>query len=403
MAFPTVQSRTTGTSGTSTTSHSIPAPAGVVAGDVLLVFWATSTASAFPSGSPSGGYTELYGDGLTGIIGYSWFKTASGSDTLTFSTAQTCTGRYVVLRVSNASGVVSATRSFSSTATGNSNPPSHTPAGGAQDYLWVAARAAADSGPSAAPAGFSNLTTTPADSGSFATSEQTANTTSMDPGNFTSSAAVWLAYTIAVAPAVAVPTRLYLQSETAPAAAGPVTVGSPDNGLRSTLGTTKSGAQSSNTIAASTATAYFGCFISPPLAADVTISTGVTYTIAANTGSGTGTFRIAFAVIPGSGATSPSAEAQFSTSMNNVTAFRQGTVAPASPVTVLAGQRLIVVASAVLSAQTAVIFYGGTGATDAAPGGFFRDPAWVEFPETITFAAEGGGETPTVDITGFFF
>lgn len=202
MAFPVVAERVSGTSGTATTSHSFSAPAGTVAGNLLLVFWSTATGSGGPA-SPPTGYTGLFTHGLTGISSQIWYKVATGSDSISFTSGASSTGRYVTLRITGASGVVTGDFSFSASAAANSNPPSHSPAAGSADYLWIAARAGADStGASAAPSGFSNLTSTPAGSGSFSTSELSSTTATVDPATFTSPSATWLAYTVAVAPGV---------------------------------------------------------------------------------------------------------------------------------------------------------------------------------------------------------
>jgi hypothetical protein len=86
----------------------------------------------------------------------------------------------------------------------NANPPNHTPAGGAQNYLWLVA-ACTDSGsntPSAAPTNYDEMRKSlgGASGASVTVAERELNASSENPGTFTNGIISWVTFTIAIAP-----------------------------------------------------------------------------------------------------------------------------------------------------------------------------------------------------------
>lgn len=204
MAFPVVQARASGASGTSNvTSHSITLPSGVVAGDLLIVVF-SSDGSPTVSTTSNGWVvlSQLVQSGLqtTGAV---LSKRATGSDALTVTTSFLEQSSHISLRISD--GAVRTVASANGDST-NSDPPSCNPAI-TDDYLWIATRGGDVStgfiNATAAPSNYSNLTTKDASGvlgAATATAERSLNASSENPGTFTSGDEQWVCFTIAVAP-----------------------------------------------------------------------------------------------------------------------------------------------------------------------------------------------------------
>lgn len=204
MAFPVVQTRATGINSTNSSSHSITLPAGIVAGDLILVLF--SFDSNLTASTTSTGWVKL-GQASNGIeaSGAVFYKSATGSDALTVTTSGVEQNTHISLRISGASGVVTGTSSNGSSISWNA--PSHTPPGGAQDYLWVVTRSGDSTvvAPSP-PTNYNNLQTRAATSASNAssnTAERLLNAASEDPATVTMTSEQWVAWTLAIAPAAA--------------------------------------------------------------------------------------------------------------------------------------------------------------------------------------------------------
>lgn len=131
-------------------------------------------------------------------------KIATGSDALTLGTSTLSLVTSIALRVTNFdSGITPLSLTAAAVTGANSNPPSHTPPGGAKNYLWLAARCGAFFTASAAPTNYEDLRTAIsvglAAGVSFA--ERELNAASEDPGAFTCSDSDAVVYTIAIEPA----------------------------------------------------------------------------------------------------------------------------------------------------------------------------------------------------------
>lgn len=199
MAAPVVAARSTGrTTTTDTTSHAITMPAGITAGDLLIVVFSVDGA---PTCTASGWNKLGQASNSTVVTGAIFWKRAAGSDTCTVTTTTAEQSSHVVLRITGGGDPTGASANGSST---NSNPPSHT-AAAAFDHLWIATR----SGDStvvatAAPTNYGNLQTLAAagtGGASSNTAERTVNaSTTEDPGTFTSASEQWVSWTLAVPP-----------------------------------------------------------------------------------------------------------------------------------------------------------------------------------------------------------
>ena len=212
MTFAAVAQRVAGTSGNNVaeTLHTIAVPA-ASPGDLLLVVigvdgtqgYDTLTVNTASSGP---GWAKLVQADATGggpATAIFWKKMGAPGESNALvinSGAMDDESQHIVLRIPSG-GTPTAT----ATAVGNSansNPPLHTPPGGAQDFLWITVHAADTTAQATvAPTLFSNLFTSTTVSGtgcSVATAERQLNAASLDPGTFTSPTESWVAFTIAV-------------------------------------------------------------------------------------------------------------------------------------------------------------------------------------------------------------
>ncbi len=205
MAFPSVVTPR-GASGAlaSSTSHVVTMPASATtARGVLVIFTADSGPTVTTASS---GWTKLDEIKNAALMGSTVFYKRPGvtltTPTLNLSFAEE--GTYIVLAFDGAEPTEDATLTGLAQTGANTNPPSHTPAGGARDYLWVAVRSGeAAVVATAAPASFSNLTsaTGGASGASTSTAERQLNAASLDPGTFTSATEDCVGWTIAIPPA----------------------------------------------------------------------------------------------------------------------------------------------------------------------------------------------------------
>lgn len=202
MAFPVVAARITGrTNNTNTTTHAITLPAGVVAGNLLVVVFSTD-------GNPTvtaqqAGWTLLsQASNGTVVTGAVFWKVATGSDALTLTTSAAEASSHASFRITGGDAPTGTSAVATST---NTNPPSHTPPNGTRDYLWIVTRAADSTNvATAAPTNYTNLQTQAAqgtNGASTNTAERSLNAAGTDPGTFTSGTSIaWQSWTLAIPP-----------------------------------------------------------------------------------------------------------------------------------------------------------------------------------------------------------
>lgn len=187
---PVVEARQTSVSSTSNLANFTPTmPSGITAGEFLLALVAYDANTNPTITTASSGWTKLSQETSAGLVGIAvFYKTAAGGDTLTVDSTGVEQYSAIIYRISGASSVTgSFSNSTSTTAT--PDPPSHD-AGSSSATLWIAAVAMdGDSAtPSAAPAGYSNLTTRTGGAATGATTgaaEKSVTSQIEDPGTFT--------------------------------------------------------------------------------------------------------------------------------------------------------------------------------------------------------------------------
>ncbi len=218
MAFPAVQTTATTNGTTATASATVNLPAGIVAGDLLLVLHRCAVAGAL--GFPIG-WTELKdasvdaADDQQGLA----YRQADGSEGASITVTQG-NGKFasIAYRISGAEDPATQAPEVSADATGAStipDPATLTPTGGAKDYLWLLLggwEGEQTSPPAGNPTNYANPLG--ADSGiaaaittncRVASAGRSLNAASEDPPSWTISVSDdWTAWTLAIHPATAV-------------------------------------------------------------------------------------------------------------------------------------------------------------------------------------------------------
>jgi len=140
MAFPQVAATSKNTTAGAAT-HAITMPSGIVAGHLLLIFFATDGDNTVTDWD---GFTQIYSgsNGTASSFHIGW-KIAEGSDTCTLTVSVTNEpGSHICYRITgHDSGQAPEAGTAHIEATQYPDPPSFTPTGGAKDFLWIAAEA----------------------------------------------------------------------------------------------------------------------------------------------------------------------------------------------------------------------------------------------------------------------
>jgi hypothetical protein len=138
MSFPVVAAVNGGGETSDATNHTVNLPAGIVAGNLLLVFFCSdddAEAITFP-----GGWTQLFQDsGSTYMTFGAWYRIADGTEgaTITVTTASAEMTAHTSYRITGYIGVPEVGVSVTATSTAP-NPPNLAPTWGALDTLWFA-------------------------------------------------------------------------------------------------------------------------------------------------------------------------------------------------------------------------------------------------------------------------
>lgn len=209
MAFPQVEGTSISYIGMTMalSSHPISLPAGITAGNLLLVFFSCSTANITITVDTSVSGSDWSQVEVTSSANHTaniFYKTdATGSDALTLNLSSAQGSTAISYEISNSSNVISYTSSTGLSA--NMNPPSLSSEMSTRDLLWIVFGSTDDEiTASAAPTYFSNLLAVTGDSEgtscSSATREINMGATSYDPGPFTTNSASWITYTVIVYP-----------------------------------------------------------------------------------------------------------------------------------------------------------------------------------------------------------
>lgn len=196
----TVEATNSSSEAVGTTSHTVSLPAGITAGDELIVIFGIKRGSIT---TPSG-WTLLHNSGPAPQPEIAIYrKVASGSEgsTVSITTSLSEISNHYTFRLSGAGATeVGTVATGSSTAP---DPTSLTPVGGALDYLWIAAQVNNGGSTTGYPTNYTNGAAVEAGGESYvAVARRELNASSENPGAFTLSVSQnWRAITLAVPPA----------------------------------------------------------------------------------------------------------------------------------------------------------------------------------------------------------
>lgn len=244
MAFPVVESDSTSQdTAADVTSHTVDMPAGIVAGDLLVAFFACdgNPTITWPSGA-NDGFTKIGTDianGSATILSVA-YRDANGSEpaTIEVTTSDAERSSHVVYRISGHDTAIAPEKSPGATgATTNPDPDSLDPAGAAKDFLWLATGGADRNETwTDAPIDYTNLVTVTPPNNKAATigsARRNLNADQENPGQFTKSGTrAWVAVTVAVHPSgvtppvtlIPVPVTMAWIAPAPSVVAGPVTL-----------------------------------------------------------------------------------------------------------------------------------------------------------------------------------
>lgn len=208
--FPQVEAVNGGNNIVAGPNHTVPLPAGIVAGDLLLVFFAADITGVTPLITfPNEGvdWIQLFETEVAGAVNFAVaYRIADGGEgaNIVVTTSQNDCSAYTTYRISGYSGVPEVPAAATGSSA-NPNPPSLTPSWGASDTLWFACQGNDH---------LDQVTVYPTDYtdgrndwGNHAngcgvgTARRELNAVSEDPGTFTLAAGEeWVANTIAIRP-----------------------------------------------------------------------------------------------------------------------------------------------------------------------------------------------------------
>lgn len=214
---PVIEASAESSSGTTAgvTSHVVTLPAGITAGELLLVILAKGSTAA--TINALAGWTELLDENSANGL-YVAYRVADGSEgaSITLTSSAATRSAQIAYRISNAEDPAVQSPEIGTTATASStapNPPSRAVTGGPKDILSIAflsrsgEEADDDTWTTAAPASYSGLLQKSAGTsgtnlaGMIAAASRQVTTSSEDPGNFTIATGTWRANTIVIHPA----------------------------------------------------------------------------------------------------------------------------------------------------------------------------------------------------------
>ncbi len=205
-AFPVVAAVNGGTDPGDVVNHTVDLPAGIVAGNLILIFFAVDGDPAITF--PAGDWTEVFQQTGNSLVRFGvWYRVADGTEgaSIVVVTDVAEDASYTSYRITGHGDIVEG--GVAATANdANPNPPNLAPTWGAQNTLWFASVGYND-GPTiinAYPANYTDGRSDRAARGTavgVGTARRELNAAAENPGTFTLSAPQWwVANTIAVSP-----------------------------------------------------------------------------------------------------------------------------------------------------------------------------------------------------------
>ena len=201
MSFPTVTARTVSQDASDTNNHVVALPTHAVGDGILVCVSAYDPNFDFDDPVDWYVFDTTYSGDSRFVAKMLWKVAESASETLTLThTGSSYNDKWcwTVHVITPSSGMYmpypTSTGSAAPDSSTNTNPPTHTPPYGTQDYLWIVFRHFSSTGAQAtvAPASFSNLQS---DNNTAVcgcdSAERSVNGSSLNPGAFTSPSSTW--------------------------------------------------------------------------------------------------------------------------------------------------------------------------------------------------------------------
>ncbi|HWO07476.1 MAG TPA: LamG domain-containing protein [Candidatus Paceibacterota bacterium] len=212
-AFPVVEATNTSITDPASATHNVSLPAGVNAGDLLIVFFTVDDADTVSISTPAGWsstfdfeYSEVGGDDAQSAVFYKIADGSEGSAVTITTTSGTGRSAHQSYRISGASGRVE--WGTSQTAEDASSPitpdpPAVTPSWGAKDTLWLAVCSIVPENVTSvtAPASYTDILSNQSSFSESCSARRELNASSENPGTFSGSGTgFWFANTLAIEP-----------------------------------------------------------------------------------------------------------------------------------------------------------------------------------------------------------
>jgi hypothetical protein len=213
MAFPAVAAVEAAATAGNSTTHVSNLPAGIQAGEQLIVCVANDGGGSIAAYTWPAGWTEICVGHPSGqaVRAEARYRIADGSEGSTISiTGNSEAWVSHSWRITGHSGAAPEAGTPATGTSGNANPPTCTPSWGAKDTLWIvfAGFDNLQSGVSAYPTNYDSnqRQTISGGAGGFsmcASATRELNATDDNPDTFTNTSDDWVAFTIAVEPEAA--------------------------------------------------------------------------------------------------------------------------------------------------------------------------------------------------------
>lgn len=202
MTFPVVETETVSEQGSAGTSHPVSLPSGIVAGNLILVFFQIDTSSGSTVTFPAG-WTKFVEDQHASAgsrLICAWRKATGGETGVTVTSSTSERSAHCSYRIRDADDPD--TQPPEANSVDGVNSPSLTPTGGAKDYLWFTVIGANGNVVLTNPGGgYGNQSAeSRTTNNSIAAARRELNASSDDPGSWSSGASFNVVATVAVHP-----------------------------------------------------------------------------------------------------------------------------------------------------------------------------------------------------------
>ncbi|HEY1267848.1 MAG TPA: hypothetical protein VGH16_11375 [Candidatus Binatia bacterium] len=202
MGFPNVVSVANTAISTNETSHVVSLPPGIVSGDMLEMFFGCGGNLSQQIGNITGWNKPAAKDHNGPINAAFFYRAADGSEgsSVVVPTSVAAHSVALVYRVNGWDGLTNPSAQQIDGLSANADPPTRSPAWGADNNLWLAAATLVGAGTSFSvdPTNYNNPAEIASDDRIIRCVQRLLNAATEDPGAFTNSNVSWIAFTVAL-------------------------------------------------------------------------------------------------------------------------------------------------------------------------------------------------------------